>query len=215
MTATLPSRPDRARWIAFLKFQLLFCILFFPIYFGAGLFAAQQQETLGLYWNWERDIPLLPWMIWPYLTLFSLFLLPLFHMTTKQIEALSRQSVVVLIIAGSFFLLLPTHSGFSPIAVQGFHQAVFGMLAMVDTPHNLAPSLHVAFSALILLGCASHSQAVWAWGFRFWLLVIAASTLLVHQHHIFDVVSGLALALLTQRTFRLTPSDEASAQESD
>jgi membrane-associated phospholipid phosphatase len=210
-----PSWPDRARWIAFLKFQIVFSVLFFPIYFGSGVFAAQQQETLGLYWSWERNIPLLPWMIWPYLTLFSLFLLPLFYMATRQIEALTRQSVVVLLIAGSFFLLFPTHSGFSPIAVQGFHQVVFEILAMLDTPHNLAPSLHVAFSALILLGCARYAQTVWAWSFYIWLLVISASTLLVHQHHIFDVVSGLALALLAQRFFRLPPPDEATAQESD
>ncbi len=204
MVPTSPSRPDRARWIAFLKFMALFYALFFPFYFGAGHIAARTHETLGIYWNWERDIPLVSWMIWPYLTLFSLFLLPLVHMSANQIAALSRQSAATLVIAGAFFLLVPTHSGFSPASVQGLHQPVFELLAMVDTPHNLAPSLHVAFSALILLGCASSVQAAWAWGYRFWLAVMSASTVLVHQHHIFDVASGLVLALLMRRIFSST-----------
>jgi hypothetical protein len=62
-----PSWPDRARWIAFLKFMALFYALFFPFYFGAGQIAAGTRETFGLYWPWERDIPIVPWMIWPYI----------------------------------------------------------------------------------------------------------------------------------------------------
>lgn len=198
-----PSWPDRARWIAFLKFMALFYALFFPFYFGAGQIAAGTRETFGLYWPWEQDIPIVPWMIWPYMTLFSLFLLPLFHMSASQMATLSRQSSATLVAAGAVFLLVPTHSGFAPFAAEDMHRPLFAFLAMVDTPHNLVPSLHVAFSALILLGCAARASTPWAWGYRVWLVVMSASTVLVHQHHIFDVGSGLALALLMQRIFPL------------
>jgi membrane-associated phospholipid phosphatase len=202
-TPVPPSWPDRARWLAFLGFLALFYALFFPIYLGAGHIAAGTRETFGIYWSWERDIPLVPWMIWPYLTLFPLFLLPLFHMSARQIAGLSRQSAATLLAAGAAFLLLPTHSGFSSATVAGLHRPLFGLLAMVDTPHNLAPSLHVAFSALILLGCAARAPTLWAWGYHFWLVVMSASTVLVHQHHVFDVASGLVLALLMRRIFPL------------
>ncbi|MBI5109217.1 MAG: hypothetical protein HZA62_10765 [Rhodocyclales bacterium] len=195
------SWPDGARWRAFLKFMALFYLFFFPVYFGAGHLAAQSGDTFGLYWSWERDIPLIPWMIWPYLTLFSLFLLPLFHMSATQMAMLSRQSTATLVISGLFFLLVPTRAGFLPAAVAGLHQPLFSLLATVDTPHNLAPSLHVAFSALILLGCAAQTSPRLAWAYRFWLLLLSISTVLVHQHHIVDVVSGLALALIMQRLF--------------
>lgn len=197
------SWPDRTRWHAFLKFTGMFYLFFFPIYFGAGHLAARTRDTFGLYWSWERDIPLIPWMIWPYLTLFSLFQLPLFHMSARQISALSRQSTATLVIAGMAFLLLPTHVGFPPIVVEDLHQPMFGLLAIVDTPHNLAPSLHVAFSTLILLGCATQTSARLAWSYRFWLLLLSVSTVLVHQHHIFDVISGLALAQIMRRLFPL------------
>lgn len=34
-----------------------------------------------------------------------------------------------------------------------------------------------------------------------WLLLLSLSTLLVHQHHLFDVASGLLLALVMRRLF--------------
>lgn len=168
--------------------------------------AAHTHDTFGLFWSWERDIPLIPWMIWPYLTLFSLFLLPLFHMSVKQISVLSSQSTATLVIAGAIFLLVPTHSGFAPTNVEELYQPLFALLAKVDTPHNLVPSLHVTFSALILLGCAREASPPLAWAYVFWLLVMSMSTVLVHQHHIFDVISGMALALLTRRIFPLDHS---------
>ena len=205
MTQTHISWPDETRWRAFLKFMALFYVFFFPFYFGAGHIAAHTHDTFGLYWSWERDIPLVPWMIWPYMTLFSLFLLPLFHMSAGQISTLSRQSTATLVIAGLVFLLVPTHLGFAPISVEELHQPLFGLLAMVDTPHNLVPSLHVAFSALILLGCAGRASQPLAGAYLLWLLIMSVSTVLVHQHHIFDVISGLALALITRRIFPLGP----------
>jgi hypothetical protein len=200
------SWPDGARWRAFLKFLGMFYLFFLPVYFGAGHIAARTHDTFGLYWSWERDIPLVPWMIWPYLTLFSLFLLPLFHMSAKQISALSRQSTATLAIAGVVFLLVPTHLGFPSIAVEGLHRPVFGLLAVVDMPHNLVPSLHVAFSTLILLACAARTSPQLAWTYRFWVLVLSTSTVLVHQHHVIDVISGLTLALIMRR---LLPSASA------
>jgi membrane-associated phospholipid phosphatase len=64
-------------------------------------------------------------------------------------------------------------------------------------PHNLVPSLHVVFSALILFSIIQTSKMPIArialWG---WLLLLCVSTLLVHQHHLLDVAAGLTLAML-------------------
>ena len=197
------SPPDTARWRAYLKFMGLFYLFFFPVYFGGGHIAAYRHDTFRLYWPWEQGIPLIPWMIWPYLSLFTLFLLPLVHLNPEQISALSRQSTATLVLAGMIFLAVPTQSGYPPSAVMGLHQPIFGLLARLDTPHNLAPSLHVAFSALILLACAARTSQGLAWSYRFWLLLLSVSTLLVHQHHLVDVVGGLAIALIMRRIFPL------------
>jgi membrane-associated phospholipid phosphatase len=70
----------------------------------------------------------------------------------------------------------------------------------IDLPHNMAPALHVVFSALILFAALDASRLtptkiLW-WS---WLILICASTILVHQHHLLDVISGLAMATLSRR----------------
>ncbi|MFY9259370.1 MAG: hypothetical protein WAO71_02545 [Gallionella sp.] len=200
------SWPDAARWRAFLWFMAWFYAFFFPLYFGAGHVAAHSPRTYGFYADWERNIPLIQWMILPYLSLYSVFLLPLFHLSAKQIAMLTRQSTAVLLVAGGIFLLLPTHLGFAPASVMGWHQPLFELLAQADTPHNLVPSLHVAFAALILLGCAERAPKYWAWGYGAWLVLMSAATVLVHQHHLLDVISGLGLAIIMRRIFPLGSS---------
>lgn len=192
------SWPDRPRWRAYFKYIALFDALFFPIYFGAGAIAAQASHTYGLYASWEQDIPLVPWMIWPYISLLLLFNLPVFHLDPGQLQRLSRQSTTVLLVAGTIFVLMPTHLGFQPTTNVGSYEPVFSWLARLDTPHNAAPSLHVAVSTLILLACASTASRPLAWIYRLWLALISASTVLVHQHHLLDVASGMALAVLVR-----------------
>lgn len=200
------SLPDAARWRAFLWFMAWFYVFFFPLYFGAGYVAAHRSQTFGLYGAWEGNIPLIPWMIWPYLSLYSVFLLPLLHLSAKQIAMLARQSTATLLIAGGVFLLVPTHLGFPFPRVEGLHQPLFNLLVQVDTPHNLVPSLHVAFAALMLLGCIERAPKCWAWGYGTWLVLMSVSTVLVHQHHLVDVISGLGLAFIMRRIFPLGSS---------
>lgn len=197
------SWPDRQRWAAYFRYIFLFDVLFFPIYFGAGAIAAHAGRTHGLYVPWELGIPLVPWMIWPYISLLLLFNLPVFHLDAAQLRKLSRQSTTVLVAAGTIFVLIPTHLGFPPATHDGIYQPIFGWLARLDTPHNAAPSLHVAVSALILLACAGSASRPLAWTYRIWLVLISLSTVLVHQHHLLDVASGMALALLVRAIFPL------------
>ena len=194
-----PAWPDRGRFLAFLRFLLFFYLAFFPIYFGAGALAAHSGRATNLYFSWESDIPLIPWMIWAYFSVFPLFLLPLFHLSPQEIARLSRQSTLTILFAGFFFVLWPMRRGFATSAVDGFYRTVFDLLGSVDTPHNLAPSLHVAFGALILLACAERTTPSWARLYFLLFAVLSTSTVLVHQHHVVDVVTGAALALLVRR----------------
>ena len=201
------SWPDRDAWRAWLRFVALFCLAFFPVYAGAAWLALAAQPGHALYFAFERDIPLIPWMIWPYLSLFSLYLLPLFLLTPTQTVILTCQSLLCVVVAGVVFVVLPVRTGFAPVQVEGLHAPVFVLLRLVDVPPNtnLAPSLHVAGAALLLLACASRAPRWLALACLVWLPVISASTVLVHQHHILDVASGFALALLARRVFPLPP----------
>jgi membrane-associated phospholipid phosphatase len=201
------SRPaawrDARRWRAWLVFMLVFYVTFFPVYIAAGHIAASSGRTVELFFAWERDIPLIPWMIWPYLSLYPVFLLPLLHMTPGQMSVLTWQSAVSVLIAGMVFVLIPGRLGFSPTLVTGMLTPLFDLMTAVDTPHNLVPSLHVTFAALILFGCAEQASRPLAWIYRLWLAVMCASTVFVHQHHLLDVATGLGLAAAVRRVLPL------------
>lgn len=198
--------PGRAHWLAYLRFLSLFLAIFLPVYAGSGHLLAQLPDrSIPLHFAWEKDIPLVPWMIWPYLSLFSLYLLPLLHLSPQEMNRLARQSVLAVVVAGVFFLAVPARMGFSPTAVTGLHEPLFRLIALVDTPCNLMPSLHVTGAALIVLGCCTARLSRRAtWMYRLWLATLAVSTVLVHQHHLIDVIAGFALALAARRLIPLS-----------
>jgi hypothetical protein len=98
-------------------------------------------------------------------------------------------------------MLLPAKLGFvRQVPEGGFFESLYSKMFAVDMPHNMVPSLHVVFSALILLALAGTKTGKWWKIFWYgWLLVICASTMLVHQHHLIDVIAGLALAFLLRK----------------
>jgi membrane-associated phospholipid phosphatase len=69
----------------------------------------------------------------------------------------------------------------------------------LNLTYNLLPSLHVAFAvicAAIFSPRAPRPVKTLLW---LWASLIAASTVLIHQHHILDVVSGWLLAVVCVR----------------
>ncbi|MDX8412388.1 MAG: hypothetical protein R8K46_11050, partial [Mariprofundaceae bacterium] len=59
--------------------------------------------------------------------------------------------------------------------------------------------------ACIILAISDRAKG-WFYGLlMIWLSVITISTVLVHQHHILDVVAGLALTILLRRFHRDGP----------
>jgi len=192
------SWPDRARWLAYLKFTLVFYALFVPVYFGTQYLAPAARLGLALFVDWETHIPLIPWMIWPYLTLFTLFAIPLLQMSADEMRRLTLQSTIPLLTAGACFLALPCRIGFAPVEIDGWHRPVFAALRTIDSPQNLVPSLHVAFSALILLGAREVAIAPLRRLYLAWLAVMLCAVVLTHQHHLIDVATGLAVAAIAR-----------------
>ncbi len=215
-TPVRPARglawPDKARWQTYLRFLLVFLSLFLPVYFGTQLLAAPPRPGFDLYFTWETRIPFVPWMIWPYLSLLTLFAVPLMQMTVGEMRRLSLQSAVPLVVAAICFLALPCRSGFPPVRVDDdFYRPIFDALHEIYTPQNLFPSLHVAFSGLILLGAREVAAGLLRPFYLVWLLLMLCSVVLVHQHHIADVASGLALAALARMVVPLTAAAQGRA----
>ena len=179
-------------------------VVFFTVYPTCNWITAQRDVTYGLYLDAELSIPLVPEFVWAYLSLYVLFLLPPFLLTPAEMNRLGKKLVAAIILCGAVFLLVPTRLGFERVLPEApLYEAVFESIFSVDLPHNLVPSLHVAFSTLILVSLFSVSRRLAGkMVFATWLVLISLSTLLVHQHQLIDVVTGLLVAFLIHPLFR-------------
>ena len=178
-------------------------VAFFSIYPTFNWITSQRSATYALYHSAELSIPFIPEFFWVYISMYILFLLPPFLLTTDQLKSLGKQLVLATIFSGVIFLLLPSELGFERVKLDdALYGSLFAQLFTVDLPHNLVPSLHVIFSAIIALSLSEgiHRPAVrlilWLW-----LFLLCLSTLLVHQHHLLDVVTGLLIAIAFNRYF--------------
>ena len=121
----------------------------------------------------------------------------------EELARLGKQLIAGTLIAGVLFLLFPAALGFErtlPDVIP--YDRLFGVIFNIDHPHNLVPSLHVVFSTCILLAISDRAKG-WFYGLLMvWLIAIMASTLLVHQHHLLDIIAGLGLTVMLRKYYR-------------
>ena len=82
----------------------------------------------------------------------------------------------------------------------GVFQPIYELLFVLDNPTNLFPSLHITFSYVALFfTLAQTKQFLWKTMLVLWFFGICASVVFVHQHHLFDIATGLALGVVVRR----------------
>lgn len=191
--------PAPGAWRTYLAYGLSIDALFFLVYGGCNWISAQRTERFHLYFDWELSIPFVPSMIWIYVSMLVLFLFPLFQLDERNMPRLGRQILIGTVIAGCVFLAMPAELGFSRAADAGDYAQAYKLLYAIDLPHNLVPALHIVFSALIVFSLMEAASPALRFGYALWLALITVSVLLVHQHHLADVMGGYALAWLCRR----------------
>jgi membrane-associated phospholipid phosphatase len=202
-----PGDPDY-RGIRNLGFYLRVAVptaaLFALVYFATNWITSRRTDNFHLYLDLELAIPFVPGMIIVYASILILVLLPAFLLSRRRIRVLARAILVTLLVAALIFLLLPADLGFErPACVPGY-DAVYQALYALEMPHNLVPSLHIACTTLLVAALLNSTGSPWLrLGLLLWGILLGASVLLVHQHHMLDIVSGLLLGLGTYRLYYL------------
>ncbi len=189
-------------WL-YLKIMSGLYLLFAVVYGGSNDWAARQATHYHFYWQWERTLPFVPGMIYVYFSIGLLFWLPLLVLDAPRMRRLGKAAALCMLVAGACFMLWPATTGF--VGPELPHDAllawIFARLHQLDHPHNTAPSLHIALSTLVLLACADGAAWRKALLLAWWVLIVLA-VLLVHQHHVLDVVSGALLGGLAYAWYR-------------
>jgi membrane-associated phospholipid phosphatase len=215
------SWPTRSRIAAGLTGASWVALIFFPVYLGCAAVTAARPGHWHPYASWELGIPFVPAMIVPYLSMFVLFLLPPLQLDETELRALTARLIVASLLGGAMFLVLPAQMGFPTHDDAGRWQGIYSTLYRIDGPFNTVPSFHVIYTASILLAMIEAATPRLRRVYLAWLVVVCASTVLTHRHHLLDVAAGLALAFATPallrqpawRGFRLASAPSGRLQE--
>lgn len=193
-------RPARADVALSLRWAALLTVLFLPVYGLCNWIAAQRGTRYRLWFDWELAMPFVPEMVWVYLSLFAAFCLPMFALRAPALNALCRRLMFAVLVSATAFLLVPGQLGY-PRNADALPE-MFGFIYLFDLPHNLAPSLHVSWSALFIVALREASLPWLRRMLEAWFVALCASVLLVHQHHVVDVIGGLLVAWLAHLAVR-------------
>lgn len=209
----LPEKAEDSRWWALLGLILMQFIMVI-IYLFVNEIAAARGVTvfdparLFVFDGRTLDsrIPYLPWTVVIYHHFYKAFFLlavltyPKTRAGARKFFQLCSGVIGVTLAACVVFLLCPAemtlrvgaeYQGDSP-AMHGLNRA----LHVFDRPFNTWPCLHVAQTGLILLVVTGWLRRR-PWIVLLWVVwtVMAISTLTTKQHYIWDLITGLPLAL--------------------
>ncbi|WP_247718714.1 phosphatase PAP2 family protein [Morganella morganii] len=159
-------------------------------------YTAGRASLYSLWFPAELHIPFVPGFIWVYCSFYLIILMPVLFLPRREHRQLALTFIVMTLLGGVIFFLFPAQLGFvRQVPESPLYQTMYTTLFALDHPHNLVPSLHVAWSCAAVLAVIRHTGRGLTLFFLLWLVLIVLSVLLVHQHHVADVVTGLLLAV--------------------
>ncbi len=194
-------------WTAHLSFAWLLSAAnaawFALVYGGSDWLTAQRSLRVPIHLPAELSIPLIPGAVVAYMSIYLLFLAgPFIVRERREFAGLICALALATFLGGIGFLLIPSRAAFAPAGDLGLWASLFHFADRLNLDYNMVPSLHVAFSVCCIAAFVRHASQpgralLWTWA-----AAIALSTLLTHQHHLLDVVSGWCVGLASFRLGR-------------
>ena len=177
-------------------------VWFAIVFFGCDAITRERSLRVPIHTSLDLDIPFVPSMTVVYLSMELLFLAgPFVLRTRREFQAAIAMLAVAIGVGGVCFLLIPAELAYPPVLESqlGIWAGAYQVADAVNLTYNLVPSLHVALTVACVAAFARHARGITRALLWTWALGIALSTLLTHQHHLLDAVSGWVLGLLCFR----------------
>ena len=187
----------------YLKYLFIIHALFLICYFGSAATVDSSTVMNHFYFEFEKTIPIIPWMIFIYFSTFIMSVLLPFLLDDNDLKDFIIEIGISTILGSIFFYFVPTQLGFDhPEHVESFNY-IFQFLWAIDTPNNLLPSLHVTYSLLFALAIFKHLKSYLTKSITIiWFILLCFSVVLTHQHHLLDIPAGIVLALFSKKFYR-------------
>ena len=171
--------------------------LFLLVYGGCNWITAQRSDVGTWVFAWERQIPFWPAMILPYLSIDAFFIAaPFLCRDRRELRVFARRVAVAVLTAGVCFLLMPLRFAFERPVADGLLGTLFQQFTALDQPFNLFPSLHVALAVILADIYRRHTRDGLRIAVTAWFALVAVSTVFTYQHHVVDLLGGVALSTL-------------------
>jgi membrane-associated phospholipid phosphatase len=172
------------------------------VYAGMDALTARRSLRVPVHFAAELRMPLVPAMSLFYMSIYPLFFMaPFVLRTRREFRAVVITLAVIIGCSGIVFLALPAELAYASIreADLGIWAGLYHLSDTLNLTYNLLPSLHVALAVACASVFAPRAPALVKAGLWLWVSLIAASTVLIHQHHVLDVVTGWLLAVVCVR----------------
>jgi membrane-associated phospholipid phosphatase len=166
------------------------------IYGGADRLTAERSFRVRVHLDEELKLPFVPEMVLVYMSIYLLFWsAPFILRTRRQLRALTIALATVTFCGGICFLLLPAESAFPPQNIDRWRQ-LFHLADWLNLEYNMVPSLHVALSVACVAAFSGRASLIGRIVLWSWAVAVGVSTVLTHQHHLLDVLTGFLLGLV-------------------
>ncbi|MFN8392047.1 MAG: phosphatase PAP2 family protein [Bdellovibrionota bacterium] len=183
-----------------LPISLLVGLAFVICYGGSNYLASLSGQRYHVHLPAELGIPFVPAFAPMYLSVqLMLCSLLLFFRDGTALKPVAAIFLFELLTASVVFIVCPAELGFPPSIPSEAWNSWFRLADTLNLDYNLVPSLHVSFAftaAELVAGRASFALGAL---YRLWAGAIALSTLLLHQHHVIDVFTGILLAYVSTK----------------
>ena len=187
---------------------------FVLVYGGMDALTARRSFRVPVHFPAELAIPFVPAMTLFYMSIYLLFwMAPFVLRTRREFRALVITLAFAIFVGGIGFLLFPADLAFAQPREEelGIWAGMFHLADRMNLTYNLLPSLHVAFAVICVAIFSTRAPVAGKVLLWIWAAMVAASTVLIHQHHLLDVATGWLLALVcVNSVFRPLASDSCS-----
>jgi len=195
----------------------LLSLLFVVVYGATNWFTSRRPDVATWYFAWELAvIPFVPLLMVPYMSIDLFFVAaPFLCRDDRERRVFARRVVFAILVATVFFLLLPLRPAWParphvPGWFGDFVEASCTAPFLMEYPHNLFPSLHIALCTILADLYGRHTRGAVRVVSHVWFSLIGFSTLLTWQHHLVDIAGGFALAGFAFYFFRETETQRSS-----
>jgi membrane-associated phospholipid phosphatase len=187
----VPRKQIRSVVILAVMYSLVFDVL----YGGASVLAPYVPWRIRVDFPFEARIPFVPEAAVIYLSVLPLLLMaPFVLRELRHYTALVYALMLETVVGFAGFMLLPVEPSELDRTLTATDSALYTFANWLNLEGNFLPSLHVAFAVTAMLAYQERARGVGKAALLIWTGAIAASTLLIHQHYVLDVITGAGLA---------------------